>query len=109
MKEEANLQILHAGYSLHRKPFHTTQIDGHENYLIRLQTLGKCRSRLNGRLELLEPGDLLLFAPGDPYELKIEAEPNSTGEPAVSSGDYHIFYLGNGSKPGGTAGRFLID
>ncbi|MGG6309855.1 AraC family transcriptional regulator [Paenibacillus macerans] len=94
MKEEANLQILHAGYSLHRKPFHTAQMNGHENYLIRLQTAGKCRTRLNGRLELLEPGDLLLFAPGDPYELKIEAEANGAGEFTVSSGDYHIFLAG---------------
>ncbi|EOS58052.1 AraC family transcriptional regulator [Paenibacillus barengoltzii] len=94
MNKEANLQILYAGYSLHRKPFHTTLPNGHENYLIRLQTLGKCRTRLNGRLELLEPGDLLLFAPGDPYELKIEAETNGTGEPVVSSGDYHIFLSG---------------
>lgn len=94
MNKETNLQILYAGYSLHRKPFHTTQPNGHENYLIRLQTSGKCRTRLNGRLEQLEPGDLLLFAPGDPYELKIEAETNGTGEPVVSSGDYHIFLSG---------------
>ncbi|MDU2242664.1 MAG: AraC family transcriptional regulator [Paenibacillus sp.] len=94
MNEDANLQSLHAGYALHRKPFRTTQPDGHENYLIRLQTLGKCRSRLNGRLELLEPGDLLLFAPGDPYELRIEAEPGGTGDTAVSSGDYYIFLSG---------------
>lgn len=91
MNENANLQIFLAGYSLHRKPFHTTQLD---NYLIRLQTSGKCRARLNGRLELLEPGDLLLFAPGDPYELKIEAELSGLGEVTVSSGDYHIFLNG---------------
>ncbi|MGZ7443840.1 AraC family transcriptional regulator [Paenibacillus sp. TH7-28] len=94
MKPNSNLQILLAGYSVHHKPFHTVQPDGHENYLIRLQTSGKCRSRIDGRLELLEPGDLLLFAPGEPYELKIEAEMSGLGESLVSSGDYHIFLAG---------------
>lgn len=94
MGDNANLQILFAGYSVHRKPFHTNQVDGPVNHLIRLQTSGRCRTRLNGRLELLEAGDLLLFAPGDHYELRVEAEPNGLGEVTVDSGDYHIFVTG---------------
>lgn len=86
-----DLQILTAGYSIHRKPFHTINTNGLGHYLIRLQSLGKCRSRLDHKLELLEPGDLLLFAPHDPYELKISTEPQGRENEAVYSGDYHIF------------------
>ncbi|MEF2964512.1 AraC family transcriptional regulator [Paenibacillus sp. M1] len=92
--EYQNLQILTAGYSLHSKPFHIFQPEGLENYLIRLQTVGRCRTRLSGRLELLEPGDLLLVSPEDPYELRIEPETTKAGEPVVNSGDYHIFLAG---------------
>lgn len=90
-----DLQILTAGYSLHRKPFHMSNADGLGHYLIRLQTAGRCRGRIDGRLELLEPGDLLLFAPEEPYELKIEAEQNQSGEYTVDSADYHIFLSGS--------------
>lgn len=90
----SQLQILTAGYSMHQKPFHTQNMNGLGHYLIRLQSLGKCRSRLNNKLELLEPGDLLLFSPEDPYELKISAEQHSRDNYAVYSGDYHIFAQG---------------
>lgn len=63
MRHHDDLQILTAGYSVHRKPFHMSNDDGLGHFLIRLQTAGRCRSRINGQLELLEPGDLLLFAP----------------------------------------------
>ncbi|MBU5672921.1 AraC family transcriptional regulator [Paenibacillus brevis] len=93
-----NLQILTAGYSLHSKPFHIFQPEGLENHLIRLQTTGRCRTRIEGKLERLEPGDLLLVAPGQPYELRIEAEPSigvqAQGPPLINSGDYHIFPSG---------------
>ncbi|WP_019639109.1 AraC family transcriptional regulator [Paenibacillus fonticola] len=95
MRVHTDLQILTAGYSLHRKPFHMSRCEGLGQYLIRLQTAGRCRSRINGQLELLEPGDLLLFAPDEPYELKIEAEQNKLGEFTVDSADYHIFLSGD--------------
>ncbi|GIP58023.1 AraC family transcriptional regulator [Paenibacillus sp. FSL W8-0186] len=94
MRLHDDLQILTAGYSVHRKPFHMSNDDGLGHFLIRLQTAGRCRSRINGQLELLEPGDLLLFAPEEPYELKIEAEQNHSGEFTVDSADYHIFLSG---------------
>lgn len=90
-----NLQILLAGYSLHRKPFHSFQPDGLDSHLIRFQTAGRCRTRIDGRLELVEPGDLLLVEPGEPYELRIEAEDSPLGETVVNSGDYHIFLSGD--------------
>lgn len=92
--DDLNLKILTAGYSVHHKPFHMIRSDGLDNYLIRLQTAGKCRARLDGTMELLEPGDLLLFSPEEPYELSIDAEENQLGEVTVSSGDYHIFVTG---------------
>lgn len=90
----SGLQILTAGYSMHQKPFHTANANGLGHYLIRLQSLGKCRSKLNNELELLEPGDLLLFAPDDPYELKIAAEQQTRDNHSVYSADYHIFVQG---------------
>lgn len=92
--DHKNLQILLAGYSLHSKPYHIFQPEGLESHLIRLQASGRCRTRLSGNLELLEPGDLLLVAPGQPYELRIDAEETALGEPVVNSGDYHIFLAG---------------
>jgi len=92
--DRLNLQVLTANYSSHRKPFHMVNPEGLHSYLIRLQTFGRCRARLNGKLELLEPGDLLLFKPDEPYELRIEAEQNQLGEKIVSSADYHIFLSG---------------
>lgn len=94
MNKKQNLAILTAGYSMHRKPYLMIRMDGLDHYLIRLQTSGKCRIRLNGRLELLEAGDLVLFAPNEPYELRIESEQNQLSEPSVSSSDYHIFLEG---------------
>ncbi|HEY4390720.1 MAG TPA: AraC family transcriptional regulator [Paenibacillus sp.] len=92
--ERLDLQILTANYSSHRKPFHMVNPEGLHSYLIRLQSFGRCRARLDGKLDLLEPGDLLLFKPNEPYELRIEAEQNQLGEKIVSSADYHIFLSG---------------
>lgn len=89
-----NLQILLAGYSLHSKPFHSFQPEGMENYLIRLQTIGRSKTRVSGRIESLEPGDILLVAPGESYELRIDAGEKAPGEPVVTSGDYHLFLVG---------------
>lgn len=94
MNQAHNLHILTAGYSIHRKVFHILEPEGLDHFLIRLQSSGKCRARINGRLELLEPGDLLLFAPEEPYELKIDAEPQGHHEDIVSSSDYYIFLAG---------------
>jgi AraC family transcriptional regulator of arabinose operon len=83
--------VLHAGYSKHVKPFTANQRQGLGDYLLRLQTEGGCSALKNGRMCPIWPGDLLLYRPGDPYELRIEGLPDSG---AVLSTDYFLFCNG---------------
>lgn len=93
-EDHTNSQVKAANFSFHRKPFEMTRASGFDTYLMRLQTDGRCRARINGKLSLIEPGDLLIFRPGQPYELKIDDEVNPQGELTIESGDYHIFFRG---------------
>jgi AraC family transcriptional regulator of arabinose operon len=95
MTPEDSCQVYVAGFSFHRKPFYTSQLDGVKTYLIRLQTDGRCRARYDGKLGMIETGDLLLYSPAEPYELKVDHEINSLGELMIESGDYHIFFGGD--------------
>lgn len=94
MYEDMNCHVMAANFSFHRKPFEMTRLNGFDTYLIRLQTDGRCRAQIDGKLTLIEPGDLLIFSPGQPYELKIDDEINPQGELTIESGDYHIFFKG---------------
>ncbi|WP_438447225.1 AraC family transcriptional regulator [Gorillibacterium sp. sgz5001074] len=85
-------QLLACGYSYHRQPF------GHASsqisyYLFRLQTEGSCRALVNGEMTTLAPGDLLLYRPGEPYELQIGPEPHGKGQ--VASGDFYLYCRGS--------------
>ncbi|MFC0215959.1 AraC family transcriptional regulator [Paenibacillus chartarius] len=84
-------KVLTAGYSRHTKPFHINQRNGVTEYLLRLQTEGRCSALQNGRMCTILPGDLLLYRPGDPYELRIEG--GSEDSPLLST-DYYLFCTG---------------
>jgi len=73
-------------------PFRHDFRDGLETYIIRLQSEGTCRALLDGELTDIMPGDLLLFKPGDVYELRVDAPE----ERMVPSGDYFIMCTGEG-------------
>lgn len=88
-------EVLTAGYSYHTKPFRTEAYPGLSNYLFRFQSEGRCRAVVDGALQPVRPGDLLLFKPGDPYELRVEAERQPSGDTAVASGDYYFFCRGS--------------
>ncbi|WP_199617337.1 AraC family transcriptional regulator [Paenibacillus alkalitolerans] len=97
MKQQ-DIEVLSAGYSYHTKPFHSSAREGLKQYLFRLQSEGKCKVLINGKLTEIEPGDLQLFKPSDPYELLIEESFRSKDEPKetkASSGDYFIFCRGD--------------
>ncbi|GAB6990472.1 AraC family transcriptional regulator [Paenibacillus pini] len=94
MPTQDSVHILVAGYSFHNKPFYMVEMDGVKNYLLRLQTDGRCRARIGDKMVLIEPGDLLIYSPDQPYELMINEEINPQGELSVESGDYHIFFGG---------------
>lgn len=91
MIPNAACHVLSAGFSFHRKPFHMSRNEGVQYYLLRLQTEGRSRTMENGAITIVESGDLMLFAPTDPYYLSIEKENYPIGKPRVESGDYHIF------------------
>ncbi|PYE51774.1 helix-turn-helix transcriptional regulator [Paenibacillus barcinonensis] len=95
MPTDLSCQVLTAGFSFHRKPYSMVQLDGVKNYLMRLQTDGRCRARIDGSMSMVDAGDLLLFDPDEPYELRIDNEYNPMGERLVESGDYHIFFNGS--------------
>ncbi|MED5017511.1 AraC family transcriptional regulator [Paenibacillus chibensis] len=94
MTTQETVHIYTAGFSFHHKPFYMTEMNGVNNYLMRLQTDGRCKARVNGEMVRIEAGDLLIFSPDEPYELRIEEEPNAQNELMVESGDYHIFFGG---------------
>jgi len=88
-------EVLASGYSYHTKPFYVASRKGLRNYLIRFQIEGCCRMLVDNKMTLIVPGDLLLFKPGDLYELRIEEEVQPNGETAISSGDYYFFCRGS--------------
>jgi AraC family transcriptional regulator of arabinose operon len=81
-------EILSAGYSYHTKKFHYSRKEGLNYYLFRLQTEGLSAALVDGSMSLIESGDLLLFKPGEAYELLIEGD-------SSSSGDYYLFCKGD--------------
>lgn len=89
---ELTCTVLHAGYSTHAKPFTANQRHGLTDYLLRLQTEGSSLALKNGTMCRILPGDLLLYKPGDPYELRIEPTP---GGGAAESTDYYLFCCGS--------------
>lgn len=95
MMETLDIEVLSAGYSYHTRPFHSSARDGLKQYLFRLQSEGKCRALVDGKMTDIEAGDLLLFKPTDPYELVIREQAADTADTAkTSSGDYFLFCRG---------------
>lgn len=65
---------------------------GLETYWFRLQTEGEASVLLNGRMTTVVPGDLLLFPPGEAYEISIEAP--GAGTRFGASADYFLMASG---------------
>ncbi|MDF2922364.1 MAG: AraC family transcriptional regulator [Paenibacillaceae bacterium] len=84
-----DIQLLAANYSYHSQPYHSP-CNVQFNYLFRLQSEGNCLSMVDGKLAPVNPGDLLLYAPGQNYELKMEPQSDNM----VRSGDYYIICRG---------------
>ncbi len=88
------VEVLAASFSYHTKPLHLAAKEGFKHhYMLRLQTEGRCRTRIDGATEAVEPGDLMIFSPDMPYELHVEEE-EFGGERKVASGDYFMFFRG---------------
>ncbi|MCM3627813.1 AraC family ligand binding domain-containing protein [Paenibacillus glycanilyticus] len=78
-------------YSKHEEPFHDYYGNGLDNYIIRLQVEGVCQALVDGSVRDIRPGDLLLFKPGDLYDLRIGFDEDSS-----LSLDYYIIGDGPG-------------
>ncbi|SFI89862.1 AraC family transcriptional regulator, arabinose operon regulatory protein [Paenibacillus sp. UNC496MF] len=90
-------EIMSCGYSYHTQPFQMTNPEGLRAYLFRLQTEGACEALVDGRMQRIVAGDLLMFKPGDSYSLNVSAQPqdeSSGAGPGVSSGDYFVICRG---------------
>lgn len=104
----AAAEVLSAGYSYHIEKFVNSSRSGLRSYLFRLQTEGQCRVLIDGVWTLIRPGDLLLFAPGDPYELRVEPEEDGDvgGEGGAASGGPRLAEPGAELSPAaGAAGE----
>ncbi|BBI35816.1 AraC family transcriptional regulator [Cohnella abietis] len=88
--KEININL--CAYSKHNEPFRQEYKNGLDTYIIRLQMEGISQVLIDGEIVDIMPGDLLLFKPGDLYELRI----GTAGEPVKTSGDYFILCKGEG-------------
>ncbi|MNH77966.1 Xylose operon regulatory protein [compost metagenome] len=86
---DLDLQLHACAYSLHSQPFKTT-LNTPPFYLFRLQVLGRSLALVDGAMRSIEPGDLLMYRPGDSYMLQID-EHNGVTE----SGDYYLLCEGS--------------
>ncbi|EFM10077.1 transcriptional regulator, AraC family [Paenibacillus curdlanolyticus YK9] len=83
-------------YSQHKEPFHHLFANGIDTYLIRLQSEGISQALVDGALTDVRPGDLLLYKPGDMYDLRIGSPHEPT--PIKPNGDYYVMSTGPGMK-----------
>jgi AraC family transcriptional regulator of arabinose operon len=87
-------KTLACGYSYHTQPFQHHNPEGISIYLFRLQTEGHSYALIDGRMQRIEAGHLMLFKPGDSYRLVIGSEDdNRKGQP-IASADYHLLCTG---------------
>lgn len=101
---------LHAcAYSFHTLPFKSS-FTPPPFYLFRLQVVGSCRALVDGKMCLIEPGDLLIFRPGEPYHLEV-----GEIDGKIESGDYYLLCEGSWieewwqSRPRQTRQRIHLD
>jgi len=84
----AKSRVITADYVSHTRKF---EAEFHmSSYLLRLQHEGYCQAELDGERHLLEPGTLLLLAPGSRYELQIDTL--TAGDKPAS--DFYIYCEG---------------
>lgn len=86
--------VIYANYAAHTKPHSVKFNDGLNFYLFRLQAEGTCRALVAGKYETIIPGDLLIYPPGQPYELNVQPRRALDSDAVQPVGDY--FLAGNG-------------
>jgi AraC family transcriptional regulator of arabinose operon len=90
IKMNRDLEVLLASYSYHLKPFATQ--GKRTTYLFRLQAEGYTEALIGQQMVRVNPGDLLIYKPGDNYALHTVELAGS--KEIVASGDYYLFCQG---------------
>jgi len=67
-EDKLRAETLYAGMAHHKKRFRNP-CELLNTYIIRLQTSGSCEALVDNEFVVIEPGDLLMFRPGEKYEL----------------------------------------
>ncbi|WP_438448071.1 helix-turn-helix domain-containing protein [Gorillibacterium sp. sgz5001074] len=86
--------VMYANYFTHTKPHSVTYRDGLTFYLFRLQAEGTCRALVDGKLETIIPGDLLIYPPDQPYELNVQPRSGPESGAIQPVGDYFLIAHG---------------
>lgn len=96
IEQEEPIDYFFAGYSMHHKTYYSNERSGINHYLLRLQIEGSCYAWQNNTHTLVEPGDLLLYKQGSPYELIIGYKNPNMNEtlPKIQAADYHLMITG---------------
>jgi AraC family transcriptional regulator, arabinose operon regulatory protein len=79
-----------SAFSRHIQPFHHLFREGLDTYIIRLQAEGEAEALIDGSMVTVLPGDLLLFRPGEIYDLRIGEKESPLG----FSADYYVMCTG---------------
>jgi AraC-type DNA-binding domain-containing proteins len=87
------IEVHFSDYSKHEEPFRHYFGNGLDSYIIRLQVEGVCQALVDGNVRDIRPGDLLLFKPGDSYDLRIGLDRGSG-----LSLDYYVMSNGPGMQ-----------
>ncbi len=87
----SEVEIQLCAYAYHTRPFRHTFKNGLETYIIRLQREGVCKALIDGKMQPVFPGHLLMFRPKDPYDLSI-GEDEETPCPCA---DYYVMCTGH--------------
>lgn len=88
-------QTLFCGYSHHAQPFQINYIDSLPTYLLRLQTEGSCKALIRGKMHTIRSGDLIIFRPGESYQLEVDVNEEAPYPEKVYSSDYYVMCRGS--------------
>lgn len=83
--------VIGVGFAEHVSPYRSKNRLGFSHYLFRLQADGHAKALVDNKMMQLVAGDLLLFAPGEAYELQIEQDQFAR----IRSTDLYLFCAGS--------------
>ncbi|MEC0142062.1 AraC family transcriptional regulator [Paenibacillus alginolyticus] len=95
-EDNLRAETLYVGMAHHKKRFRNPR-ELLNTYIIRLQTSGSCEALIDNEFVVIEPGDLLMFRPGEKYELILKD--NSIDYYVICNGTWIDQWWDNFSPP----------